>query len=74
MAKVNDPVDVKKVGEKYRVVNRHDKKVARDEKGSPIDFGGYENEMDARYRARGINSGLTRRGMKYKVRAKQNAA
>ena len=56
------PVTVKKLRGKFRVVEAKTGRVAKNNKGTSVDGGGYSSEAHAKRQARAINASLHRRG------------
>lgn len=57
-------VTVKKLRGMYRIVDEATGKLYRDEKGKPVDNGGFLHENRANYSARAYNSAFTRKANK----------
>uniref|UniRef100_A0A6M3IKY0 Uncharacterized protein n=1 Tax=viral metagenome TaxID=1070528 RepID=A0A6M3IKY0_9ZZZZ len=55
------PVAVKKIGGKYRIVEKATGRIAKTDKGNPVDGGGHLNRIKAGTQAGRINSGIKKK-------------
>ncbi len=51
------PITVRKIGDKFRIIEKATGKIAKTSKGNPVDGGGHSSKAMAKRQERAINSG-----------------